>query len=126
MAYTKVSLKHYDDNMEIVNRLAKVNHAFVYGTHVSLAIAKASCEEENRLIKLKHDLLAQADELGAQILAAAKKADDDMSNLRTSIRIEFGSDSDEYVFAGGTRQTDIAEKSKATRQNKKMLDNDKK
>jgi hypothetical protein len=119
MAYTKISLSHYDDNMLIVNRLAKVNSPFVYGENVSLDITRASCEEEKRLILLKHSLLDQADALGPQITAAAKKADDDVANLRNSIGIDKGRNSDEYVFAGGTRQSDIAEKSKTTRENKK-------
>lgn len=126
MAYKKVSLDHYDGNMEIVKRLAKVNNTFVYGENISLAIVRASCEEENRLIQLKHDLLDQASALGPQIAAAAKQADTNLSNLRNSIGMQFGRDSDEYVFAGGTRQSDIIEKGKATRQNKKKGSDDKK
>jgi hypothetical protein len=126
MAYTKVSLDHYNDNIEIVNRLAKVNNTFVYGDNISLAITRAACEEENRLIQLKHDLLEQADAIGPQIIAAAKKADANMSNLRNSIGMQYGKDSDEYVFAGGIRKSDIIEKGKTTRQNNKKGSDDKK
>ena len=126
MAYKKVSLDHYNDNMETVNRLDKVKNAFIYGDNISLAIARAACEEENRLIQLKHDLLEQADAIGLQISIAAKNADTCLSNLRNSIGMQYGRNSDEYVFAGGIRQADITEKGKMTRESKKKGDEDKK
>ena len=126
MAYVKVSFDHYNDNMDIVNRLGKVNNAFVYGENISLAVSRAACEEENRLIKLKNDLLDQADAIGLQIPIAAKNADISLSNLRNSIGMQFGRNADEYVFAGGIRQVDIIEKSKMTRESNKKAGEDKK
>lgn len=128
MAYSKNSFTHYDDNMEIINRLAKLNNPFIYGKNISLAVARSSSEEEKRLIQLKNDLLDQADALSPQIIVAAKTADTDVSNLRNSIGMDddFGKESDEYVFAGGIRPSDIVEKRKITQSNKKKGGDDKK
>jgi hypothetical protein len=128
MAYSKNSFTHYDDNMEFINRLAKLNNPFIYGKNISLAVARASSEEEKRLIQLKHDLLDQADAVGLQITAAAKTADTDLANLRNSIGMDddFGKESDEYVFAGGIRPSEIAEKRKITQSNKKKGGDDNK
>jgi hypothetical protein len=50
----------------------------------------------------------------------SKNADEILTKLRNSIKIRKGANSDEYVFAGGTRQSDILAQQKATREaNKK-------
>lgn len=128
MAYVKGNLSHYDGNMEIINLLAKLNNPFAYGKNISLSTARASSEEEKRLIQLKNDLLDQADALGPQIVAAAKTADTDIANIRNSIGMDddFGKESNEYVFAGGRRPSETAEKRRITQSNKKKAEEDKK
>ena len=119
MAYTKLTLDHYDEVMTILNRLAKLNDPLIYGAKVSLAYAQLATEEIKTLTLAKNDLLEQADKLTVEITNALKKSEDALSALRTSIGIDKGKDSDEYVFAGGTRQSDIIAKGKATREEKK-------
>jgi hypothetical protein len=126
MAYTQVSLDHHDENMVIVNRLEKVNKPFIYGENISLAHVRNACTEEKRLIEEKNALLKQADALGIQIAIAVKKTDTYMSNLRNSIGMDYGRNSDEFGFADGVLLADIIEKSKMTRENNKRNGDDKK
>ena len=119
MAYTRLKLDHYDANMKILNRLAKLNDPFDYGNGISLAAAFAACEKEKQAYLVKNGLLDQADEAGSEAILAAKNVDELMANLKNSIGIHKTRDSDEYVFAGGTRQSDVIAQQKATREDKK-------
>lgn len=119
MAYTRLKLDHYDANMKILNRLAKLNDPLDYGNGISLAAAFAACENERTKYLAKNSILDQADEAGTEAILAAKNADELMTNLKNCIGIHKTKNSDEYVFAGGTRQSDVIAQQKETRENKK-------
>lgn len=126
MAYTRLTLDHYDANMKILNLLAKLNLPFDFGNGISLANALAAQEEEKVEVLAKNVLFDQLDEASVKVTTKAKKADEIISKIRNSIKIHYGADSDEYVMAGGIRQSDIIAQQKATREENKRLEEEKK
>lgn len=126
MAYTRLTLDHYDANMKILNFLAKLNIPLDFGNGITLANALAAQEEEKVEVLAKNVLFDKLDEAGVKIAAKTKKSDEMMYKIRNSIKIHYGSDSDEYAMAGGVRQSDIIAQQKATREENKRLEEEKK
>ena len=126
MAYTRLTLDHYEANMKTLSFLAKLNIPLDFGNGISLANALAAQEEEKVEVLAKNVLLDQLDEASAKVTTKAKKADEIMSKIRNSIKIHYGADSDEYVMAGGIRQSEIIAQQRATREENKRLEEEKK
>lgn len=126
MAYTRLTLDRYDANVKTLNFLAKLNVPLDFGSGISLATALTAQEEEKAAILAKNALFDQLDNASLTVTAKSKKADEMMIKIRNLIKIHYGADSDEYVMAGGTRQSDIIAQQKATREENKRLEEEKK
>ena len=126
MAYTKLTLDHHEANMKKLNFLAKLNISLDFGNGISLANVIAAQEEEKVAVLAKNALFDALDEASLTVSSKSKKADESIAKLRNSIKIHFGADSDEYVMAGGVRQSDIIAQQKATREENKGVEEEKK
>jgi hypothetical protein len=126
MAYLKLSLDHNKETQTILNRLAKLNNPFIFGDNVSLSAAILAAKEEEDAINEKNDLIDLLDAASIKANEKTKKSDEMLSALRTSIGVDKGRNSDEYVFAGGTRQSDVIAQQKATRESKKKAEEEQK
>jgi hypothetical protein len=115
MSYLKVDLKVYNDHKKRVTLLAKLHDPFAYSQETSLAHYEAAVESIRRTAEAKNaqvDLLNKATE---DYNAAIAKAEKQLSNLRTLIGVDKGKNSDEYVFAGGVRQSEVIAQAQQTR-----------
>lgn len=126
MAYAKLTLDHYDATMKILNRLAKVDSTMDFGNGISLVTALAAAEKEKKAYISKNDALDVADLRGIEANAAAKELDDIMVRIKNLYGIIKGKDSDEYVFAGGIRQSEVIEKQQTTRKENQKTEEEKK
>lgn len=119
MALNPITLDHYNANKGIADSLLKLNTPFVYGTEVSLANYVTTVEDIKTHLEIRNALLEQflkADELYFQSVEASDKM---QTRLRNCIKGDKGVESDEFVMAGGTRQSEITSKAQATRNEKK-------
>ncbi|MBL7816987.1 MAG: hypothetical protein JNL70_18330 [Saprospiraceae bacterium] len=127
MAYTQVSTTQHDDIQLMIERFQKLNLPFEFNDKTSLAILIAKNKAYKASIEKKNATLEQAD---ADTLDLKEKEADVVkarSSFRTQIGELYGKDSDEYVWAGGVRQSESIEKAKATRmENSKDNDDAKK
>ena len=126
MAYVKLSFDHYDSNMKIVNRLAKIDPTLDFGNGISLAAALTAAEKEKNAYTAKNAALDVADARGVEASAAAKEFDDILAQIKTLYGIIKGKESDEYVFAGGIRQSEVIEKQQAKRKENQQTEEEKK
>lgn len=126
MAYSKVSTAQYDEVNLMIERFQKLNKPFEFNANTSLAKLVTTNNEYKAAIDTKNATLAQADE---DTLVLSEK-DSALAKMRISFRIQigdlYGKDSDEYVWAGGVRQSEALEKAKATRLERAKAEEEKK
>jgi N-acetylneuraminic acid mutarotase len=115
MAYSKVSTAQYDEINLMIERFQKLNKPFEFNENTSLAKLIAINAEYKAAIDAKNTSLEQVDKDTAKL----NEKDSALTKIRSSFRMQigdlYGKDSDEYVWAGGIRQSEALEKAKATR-----------
>jgi hypothetical protein len=74
---------------------------------------KKATEAKNKHLEILTALTLEHNE-------ALAKADRDLSNLRAFIGADKGKNSEEYVFAGGVRQSEALEQARQTRKQKQQ------
>lgn len=126
MAYAKLTFDHYEANMKILNRLAKIDPTLDFGNGISLAAALAAGDKERKAYTAKNEALDVADAKGIEASAAAKEFDDILGRIKNLYGIIKGKESDEYVFAGGIRQSEVIEKQQTTRKENQKAEEEKK
>jgi hypothetical protein len=120
MSYYKVDFKLYDEHKKRVLLLSKLQETFVYSKDTSLASYQAAVEAVRRAGEAKNtqlELLVKAtDDYNAAVAYLEKQH----SNLRTLIGVDKGKNSDEYVFAGGVRQSEVVAQAQQTRKQNEL------
>jgi hypothetical protein len=115
MAILQVEKTHYEKVQKTIERFGKISPPVVYDDNTSLALLTAANTKLNDAIDARN---AAAVVLSNSI-SAMNDADDELTKLESSFRLltgnRFGRESDEYVWAGGTRQSEGIEKAKLTR-----------
>ena len=123
MAYKKLSFDSYNEEALRIERLKRFGNPFQYANGINLAALQAANEEVNKAIKAKNAQLDIIDPLTEAYNIALDKRDKLLINFRGCIGSTIGKDSDEYVTAGGVRQSEVTEKQQQTREaNKKAAD----
>ena len=124
MAYIKIPDTFYKACRAKIERLMRFNNLFKYTEDISLATYSDVVERLNIARIERNDAAANLDiKTTTYNELAAEEASLDVS-MRNMIGNDkkLGRNSDEYVAAGGTRQSDIIAQSQQTREeNKKIL-----
>jgi hypothetical protein len=119
MAILKVEKTACDKVQKTIDRFSKIDAQLAYDSNTSLAHLVTAKNKLEGAIDARN---AAATAFDAAILAM-NDADAELSKLVSSFLIltgnRFTKDSDEYVWAGGTRQSEAIEKAKMTRLDKK-------
>lgn len=125
MAYSKVSTAQYDEVTLMIERFQKLNKPFEFNENTSLAKLIAKTAAYKAAIDAKNATLEQAD----KDTATLNEKDSELTKIRSSFKMQigdlYGKDSDEYVWAGGVRQSEALEKAKATRLERLKAEEDK-
>jgi hypothetical protein len=115
MAILKVEKTTCEKFGKTIERFSKISPPIVFDENTSLALLAAANNKLNDAIDARN---AAASVLNSAIIAM-NAADDELTKLGSSFLLltgnRFGKDSDEYVWAGGTRQSEAIEKAKMTR-----------
>ena len=122
MAYAKLILDSYDEEVLKIQRLKRFNNPFVFANGISLAAFEEANEAVKQTIHAKNDQLAIVDKLTEEYQKAVDKRDKMLIALRGCIGSTSNKESDEFVTAGGTRQSEVIEKQQHTRGAKKKAD----
>ncbi|MEY4937290.1 MAG: hypothetical protein RIS64_3649 [Bacteroidota bacterium] len=115
MSYSKVDFKRYDEHQKRVTLLSKLHETFVYSNDTSLASYQAAVEAVRRAAEAKNAQIERLNKSSDDYNAAVANMEKQLSNLRTLIGINKGKNSDEYVFAGGVRQSEVIAQAQQTR-----------
>ena len=119
MAIPKVEKTHCNKVQKTIERFSKISPPVVYDANTSLVLLDAANQKLDTAIDARN---AAAVALSNAIVAM-NNADDDLTKVESSFLLltgnRFTKDSDEYVWAGGTRQSEAIEKGKMTRLDKK-------
>jgi hypothetical protein len=115
MSYLKVDFKLYDEHKKRVILLRKLNNAFAYSKETSLASYDAAVEGVRIAAEAKNAQIEILNKATSDYNDAVVQMEKALANLRTLIGVDKGKDSDEFVFAGGTRQSDIIAQAQLTR-----------
>jgi hypothetical protein len=115
MAIPKVEKTHCKKVQKTIERFNKISPPVVYDANTSLVLLDAANQKLSNAIDVRN---AAAVALSNAIIAM-NEADDDLTKVESSFLLltgnRFTKDSDEYVWAGGTRQSEAIEKAKTTR-----------
>jgi hypothetical protein len=115
MAIPKVEKTHCKKVQKTIERFNKISPPVVYDENTSLVLLDAANQKLSNAIDVRN---AAAVALSNAIIAM-NEADDDLTKVESSFLLltgnRFTKDSDEYVWAGGTRQSEAIEKAKTTR-----------
>jgi hypothetical protein len=118
MSYLKVSFKRYEEHKKRVMLLRKLNNAFAYSKETSLATYDAAVEKVRMAAEAKNTQIEILNKATADYNDAVAQMEKALANLRTLIGVDKGKDSDEYVFAGGSRLSDALAQAQLTRKQK--------
>ena len=119
MAYVRVSLDHYNERKQIVVRLKRHQKTFIYSEEVSLDNYEKAVEAVKVAADAKNAALDVADAKTALYNAAVAVEEALLIRLRGCISGGEGKNSDAYVDAGGTRQSEIIAAQHQAREDKK-------
>ena len=119
MAYKKVSLDHYNERKQYVVRLKRHQNPFAYSEEVSLETYNKAVEAVKVTADAKNAALDVADAATAAYNAAVAAEEALLIRLRSAIGGGEGKESDAFVDAGGTRQSEIIAAQQQTRENNK-------
>ena len=115
MAILQVEKGNCEKIQKTIDRFSKVSPPVVYDENTSLALLMAAKQKASDAIDARN-AVAKAFDAAA---IAMNEADAELSKMASSFMLltgnRFTKDSDEYVWAGGTRQSESAEKAKMTR-----------
>ena len=124
MAYVKIPDTAYKACKAKIERLMRFNNPFKYTEDISLGAYSDVVERLNIARTERNNAAATLDAKTIaynQLLAEEASLDASMRNMIGNDK-KLGKNSDEYVAAGGTRQSDIIAQSQQTREeNKKTL-----
>ena len=124
MSYTKIPDTAYKACKAKIERLMRFNNPFKYTEDISLGAYSDVVERLNIARTERNNAAATLDAKTIaynQLLAEEASLDASMRNMIGNDK-KLGKNSDEYVAAGGTRQSDIIAQSQQTREeNKKTL-----
>jgi hypothetical protein len=120
MPFLKINPKYFAEHQKRVTLLSKLNDPLIYSKEMSLAIYQSSVEALKATTDAKNKQLEILNALTLEHNAALAKADKDLSTLRAFIGADKGKNSEEYVFAGGIRQSDAIEQARQTRKQKQQ------
>ena len=124
MAFNKVEPDYYNDRKHVVEQLKRFNDPFEFSKDVSLAAQEAAVEDI-RLKDAAYNAAIDATEAARTArLAAVDKEKQVSTALRTCIAGVKGKNSDEYVAAGGKRQSEIEALQQQGRDSKKKAADD--
>ena len=119
MAYTKLSLDNYKEEALRIERLKRFGNPFEFANGISLAAFEAANEEVKRTTEAKNAHLEILDGLTETCQAAVEKRTKLIASLRGCIASTLGRECDEFVTAGGIRQSEVIEKQMQAREAKK-------
>jgi hypothetical protein len=115
MAIIEVKKTACDKVQKTIDRFSKISPLVVYDENTSLSQLTAAHSRLNEAIDARNAAAAAFD----KTVIAMNEADDVLTKQTSSFLLltgnRFGKDSDEYVWAGGTRQSDAIQKAKITR-----------
>lgn len=124
MAIPQVLKAQIEEVDLIIERFSKLNKPLVFNENTSLATLIAKRTQLNDAIDNRN---AKATEFSESIVQM-NDSDKDLIKNKSSFLVQvgqvYGKDSDEYVWAGGTRQSESLEKAKNTRLEKAKTKND--
>ena len=120
MSYLKVDFKLYEAHKKRVLLLSKLNNKFAYSTETSLASYDAAVEFVRKAAEAKNAQVEILNQVTEDYEHAVAKMEKILAHLRTLIGVDKGKDSDEYVFAGGTRLSDALAQAKRTRKQNEL------
>ena len=120
MPYLKVDFKLYEEHKKRVTLLNKLQERFVYSNETSLAVYEAAVEAIKTAADAKNIQIDALNQATDDYNAAVAKAEKVIANLRTLIGVDKGKNSDEYVFAGGVRQSDSIALAQQTRKQNEL------
>jgi hypothetical protein len=123
MAYTKLSLDRYNERKLIVDRLKRLNEPFSYTATVSLTAYEAIVEKLKVKADVKNAHLDASDLAGQEYAAICLEEEQMLIAFRAFIGADKGKSSDEFVFAGGARQSDVIAQQQQKREDKKKAAN---
>lgn len=121
MSFEEMDFEQPDAADLIIERLLRFNKPFNYSDTVSLQFYQTRSKELRATITDYNDTLALLKAKHAAVQISAKAEDTTQKALRRSIGGAETLNSDAYVAAGGTRQSDIIAKQQATREEKKRV-----
>ena len=124
MAYVKVSLDRYNERKQIVVRLKRYQKSFVYSEEVSLGNYEKAVEAVKVAGDEKNAALDIVDAKTALYNAACTVENALLIRLRGCISGDEGKNSDAFVDAGGTKQSDVTAAQQQARENKKKAADD--
>ena len=119
MAYKKIESDYYDERKHVSTQLKRFSDPFEFSKDVSTAAHEAVVED---IKKTGDDLNAKIDAVEVAKLvhkAAIEKEKQVLQSLRSCLEGIKGRDSDEYVAAGGKRQSEVAIQQQQTRESNK-------
>ncbi|MBL7818247.1 MAG: hypothetical protein JNL70_24765 [Saprospiraceae bacterium] len=125
MAYKKVSTDNYEAAKLKIERLKRFNDPFAYTAAISLAAYEKTTNDYKVAIDAKNAGLVAIDELTIDLNAKAAAYEKAEADLRLFIGRDKGLESDEYVAAGGIRQSEIIAQQQKTREANKKASEDK-
>ena len=115
MAIVKVEKTACEKVQKIIERFSKISPSVVYDENTSLAQLTATNNKLSDAIDARN---AAASVLDAAVLTM-NAVSTELTTISSSFLLltgnRFGKDSDEYVWAGGTRQSEAIDKAKNTR-----------
>lgn len=115
MAILKVEKTACEKVQKTIERFSKISPPVVYDDNTSLAHLIAANNKLSNAIDARNAKAVEFDKAAIEV----NDADDELSKLTSSFLLltgnRFGKESDEYVWAGGTRQSESIQKAKATR-----------
>ena len=125
MAYVKLSLDTYFAEKLRIERLRRFGNKFEIATGISLDALEAANEEVRISVNEKNAALLIADAKGTNCLEKSGNYDKMLTAVRNGIGITHGTNSDEWVTAGGVRQSEVIDKQKKTREANKKAEEEK-
>jgi hypothetical protein len=119
MAYKKLTFDRYNERKQIVDRLKRCDNPFAYTAEITLAEYDKAVEAVKMTTTEKNAALDVVSEKTLAHNAACEKEEKLLIALRACIGSDKGKNSDEFVFAGGTRQSDIVAQQQLAREEKR-------
>lgn len=107
MAYKKRKLPESIQTVQKrIDGMVSIEEELDFGSGVSVATMKAAVKKVTDKISLHNTKLSEIDELGNEIDADTKSANDLSSRALKAAEFKYGKDSSEYEKLGGTRASE--------------------